>query len=363
VKIQSIETFSTRRIGIVRVRTDDGAEGIGQMAHINSDISATVLHRQIAPIALGADALKIDQLVDLCIEETYKFPGSYCRRALGGLDTALWDLRGKLEGKSVCELLGGKPHPIPAYASSMSRTITPEKEAERFLRLREENGYRAFKVKIGKRCGHDEDQWPGRTESLIQAVRKAVGDQTPLFADANSCYTPARAIEVGRMLQNYGVNLFEEPCPWWEVEWTAEVTRALQIAVGGGEQDFWMPTWRRIIKLGAVDVVQPDLGYVGGLTRALRVAQMAEEVNLPCMPHNPDLSLSKMFTLHMMAVIPNAGEFIEYSIEPGAVMPDLYQPPPVVRNGLLEMPAGPGWGVTVNPDWLAKAEHQVSQSQ
>jgi len=361
MKIQSIETFANRRIGIVRVRTDDGAEGIGQMAHINADISSLVLHRQIAPIALGADAAEIDQLVDLCIEETYKFPGSYCRRALGGLDTALWDLHGKLEGKSVCELLGAKPRPIPAYASSMSRTITPEEEAERFVRFMGENGYQAFKIKIGKRCGHDEDQWPGRTESLAQTVRKAIGDEIPLYADANSCYTPAKAIEVGHMLQDCGVNLFEEPCPWWEVEWTAEVTRALEIPVGGGEQDFWMPTWRRIIELRAVDVVQPDLGYVGGLTRALRVARMAQEANLPCMPHNPDLSLSKIFTLHMLAAIPNTGGFIEFSIEPGAQMPDLFHPPLVVRKGLLEMPTGPGWGVTVNPDWLAKAERRVSE--
>jgi len=361
MKIKSIETFTNKHLAVVRVKTDDGAEGYGQTAPGNADITALVLHRQIAPIALGADASDIDRLVDRCIEGTYKFPGSYCCRALSGLDTALWDLRGKIEAKSVCDILGGRPDPIPAYGSSTSRTVTPKQEAERLARAMESSGFTAFKIKIAKRCGHDEDQWPGRTQSIVPAVRKAIGDQTALFVDANSCYTPAKAIQVGQMLESYGVALFEEPCPWWEVGWTAEVTRALDMPVGGGEQDFWMPTWRQIVELRAVDVVQPDVCYVGGLTRALRLARMAERASLPCMPHNPDLTMRKVFTLHYLAAIPNAGDFIEFSIEPEAEIKDLFDPPMVVKDGLLAVPEGPGWGVTVNPAWLAAADRRVSE--
>src|SRR4051812_48775387 len=98
MKICSIETFSTKQISIVRVRTEDGQEGYGQIAPYNADISALVLHRQIAPHALGADASQIDTIVNRCIEAEHKFPGSYVCRAVGGLDTALWDLRGKIAG-------------------------------------------------------------------------------------------------------------------------------------------------------------------------------------------------------------------------------------------------------------------------
>jgi len=213
MKIRSLETFSNEFVGFVRVRTDDGAEGWGQVSTYNADITAQVFHRQIAPWALGADALDIDALVDLIPEKEHKFPGSYLRRALAGLDTALWDLRGRLEGKSVCELLGGTPGPIRVYASSMKRDITPEGEGARLSRLRDEFGYDAFKFRVGAECGHDIDEWPGRTEAIVPAVRKALGDDVTLLVDANSGYSPARAIEIGGMLQDHGVRHFEEPCP------------------------------------------------------------------------------------------------------------------------------------------------------
>ena len=82
------------------------------------------------------------------------------------------------------------------------------------------HGFDAFKFRIGRECGHDEDEWPGRTEAIVPAVRAALGDDAALLVDANSCYTPSRAIEVGRMLEQHGVVHFEEPCPYWELEWT-----------------------------------------------------------------------------------------------------------------------------------------------
>ena len=102
MKITSIETYSTRYVCMVRVRSDSGEEGWGQTAPYHADITARVVHRQVAPHALGADALDTDSLMDRIPAAEHKFPGSYLRRAMGGLDTALWDLRGKLEGKSVC---------------------------------------------------------------------------------------------------------------------------------------------------------------------------------------------------------------------------------------------------------------------
>ena len=365
MKIQSIETFSTEFVGLVRVRSDEGGEGWGQVSTYNADISALVLHRQVAPHALGHDALDIDGLVDLIPEREHKFPGSYLRRALAGLDTALWDLRGKLEGKSVCELLGGTPRPFPVYASSMRRDIAPEDEAARLARLRDDDGYRAFKFRVGRECGHDEDEWPGRSEAVVAAVRKALGGDAALLVDANSCYTPERAIEVGRMLEDQGVCHFEEPCPYWEIDWTKQVTDALDLDVSGGEQDCDLVTWRRIVDVRAVDIVQPDICYIGGLAPALRVAKLAEDAGLPCVPHSANLSLVTVFSLHMMGAIPNAGAYVEFSIEP---TPDYYPwqagifaPELKARDGKVQIPEGLGWGVEIDPDWLAAAQHQISE--
>jgi L-alanine-DL-glutamate epimerase-like enolase superfamily enzyme len=361
MKIERIETYTRGPIGIVKVLTDDGAAGVGQLSPFNADISATVLHRQVAPHALGWEAGDIDGLVDFLFEANYKFPGSYVCRAVTGLDTALWDLRGKREGKSVCELLGGTPRPLPVYASSMRRDITPEAEAERLAHARHSRGFHAFKVRIGKVCGHDQDEWPGRTEALIATLRKVLGDEVVILADANSCYTAPKAIEIGKMLQDYHTGHFEEPCPYWEIEWTAEVARALDMPVAGGEQDFDLCQWRRIINMHAVDIVQPDVCYLGGLTRALRVAKMAEQAGLPCVPHSANDSMVLTFTLHMMGAIPNAGAHIEYSIEPSICPEGLYTPFPEVRDGKVSIPSGPGWGVEINPDWLKAAQYQVSK--
>lgn len=362
MKIQSIETFTRDHLSFVRMRTDDGLEGWGQMSTFNADISAMVMHRQVAPLALGCDPKDSEPLIDQIIEATYKYPGTYVCRALTGLDTALWDLRGKLAGKSVCECIGGKPRPIRVYGSSMRRDIKPDDEADRLVRLVEANEYDAFKIRIGKTCGHDEDEWPGRTEALIPTVRKAVGDDVSMLVDGNSCYTPQKAIEVGRtILEPNGVCHFEEPCPYWEIEWTAEVTSELDVPVAGGEQDFSLTQWRRIIDMHAVDIVQPDICYIGGLTRALRVAKMAKEAGLPCVPHSANLSMVTVFTLHMMGAIENAGPYIEFSIEPTPWVEALYSPELEVRDGKVNIPNGPGWGVEINPEWLANAEYQISE--
>src|SRR5215510_5556194 len=129
MKITRLETFTNRFVVFVRVTTEDGSQGWGQVSPYNADITCQIFHRQVARWALGEDALDIEALVTTIPEREHKFPGSYLLRALTGLDTALWDLRGKREGRSVCELLGGVPRPFPVYGSSMRRDIRPADEA------------------------------------------------------------------------------------------------------------------------------------------------------------------------------------------------------------------------------------------
>ena len=361
MRIQSIETFSTKEICIVRIRTDSGEEGYGQVAPYHANITAKVLHQQIAPHVLGLHPLDIDGIVDLCIEAEHKFPGSYICRAVGGIDTALWDLKGKLEGKSVCELLGGKHEHIRAYGSSMKRDISSQDEADRLRKLMKNKGFTAFKIRIANNFGKNVDVWPGRTEEIVPTVRRAIGDDTALMVDANSGYTPEKAIQVGKMLENYHVAHFEEPCPYPEIEWTAEVAKALTVPVAGGEQDHCLAQWKRMIDMKAVDIVQPDICYLGGVSRTLRVAKMAAEAGIPCTPHAANLSMVTVFTLHLLGAIENAGPYLEFSIEENPWVKDLYFPALEVRDGMVEIPKGNGWGVEINQDWLRKADYHITQ--
>jgi L-alanine-DL-glutamate epimerase-like enolase superfamily enzyme len=364
-RINKLETYANEFVCFVKVTTDTGAVGWGQTSTYNADITATIFHRQVAPWALGADALDIAALVDLVERREHKFPGSYRCRALAGLDTALWDLRGRLEGKPVVELLGGKPRRLRAYASSMKRDITPQAEAQRFQRLRDDQGFDAFKWRIAAECGRDVDEWPGRTEQIIPTVARALGDGIAKLVDANSGYSPRRAIEVGRLLEAEGISHYEEPCPYWKLEETKLVADALAIDVTGGEQDWDLATWARMIDMHAIDVVQPDVMYMGGLTRTLAVAQLAATAGMPCTPHSANLSLVTICTMHLLGAIPNAGKYLEFSIEGPDYYPWQQQlflgKPFEIRDGAAAIPAGPGWGVEINPGWLAQARYQCSE--
>lgn len=364
MKIVKLETFSTEFVGFVRATTDSGAQGWGQVSTYNADITCEVFHRQIARHALGRDALDFADTLQLIGEREHKYHGSYLRRAMTGLDTALWDLRGKLEGKPVVALLGGAPGKLRAYASSMKRDITPEAEAERFLRLRDEKGFTAFKWRVGAECGRDQDEWPGRTEAVIPVVAKALGDGIDKLVDGNSCYSPARAIAVGRLLEDNGIGHFEEPCPYWHPEQTAEVRAALSIDVAGGEQDCEYSSWQLMFDRKAVDIAQPDVMYLGGIHRTLEVCRMAERAGLPVTPHAANLSLVTMCTMHLLKALPNAGKYLEFSIEgpdyypwqDGLFLDDPYR----IDDGHVTVPDAPGWGVTINPAWLDQATYKVS---
>jgi L-alanine-DL-glutamate epimerase-like enolase superfamily enzyme len=365
MKLKSIETFTNEAVGFVRVTMEDGAQGWGQVSTYNSDITCQVLHRQVAPWTLGQDTTDLDDLLDIVAEREHKFPGSYLRRAMAGLDTAIWDMRGKQQGKPVAELLGGSAGPIRAYASSMKRDITPAEEANRFKHLRDTQGFDAFKMRAGAEVGRNQDEWAGRTEEIIPTMRRELGDDVDLLIDANSCFTPERAIEVGHILQDNGFCHYEEPCPYWELEQTKQVTDRLDIDVTGGEQDCDLPTWKRMIDMRAVDIVQPDILYIGGISRTLRVVEMAMKANLPVTPHCANWSLVTLFTMHLLRAIPNAGKYLEFSIEGTDYYPwqqDLYVNFPYdIENGQARVTEAPGWGVEINPEWLAKARYQISE--
>ena len=365
-RITRIETFCTPLVGFVRVTAEDGTAGWGQVSTYNSDLTCEILHRQVAPWALGRgmDALE-DVIAQIPLRE-HKYPGTYLRRAMAGLDTAVWDWRGKAAGQPVATLLGGSPGPIRAYASSMRRDITPEDEAARLRALRDAHGFDAFKVRVGAECGEDRDEWPGRTEAIIPAIRAAMGPDAALLVDGNSAFSPARAIEVGRMLEGEGYEHFEEPCPYWELEQTAEVTRALTMDVAGGEQDWDLQVWKRMIVMRAVDIIQPDILYLGGMVRSMDVARMGHAAGLPCTPHAANLSLVTLFTMHLLRAVPNPGRYLEFSIEGDDYYPwqrDLFVTDPyTITDGQAVVTDAPGWGVEINPEWLAKSAWKCSEA-
>jgi L-alanine-DL-glutamate epimerase-like enolase superfamily enzyme len=361
VKITRIESWLTDHQALVHVYTDDGLVGIGQTSPHQPDITVDVLHKMVAPFFLGQNPWDIERLGARCLAKQYKFTGTFLYRALCGVDTAIWDLLGKATGQPVYRLLGGLERPqVPMYASSMRRDISPEDEAERLTREVNDHGFKCVKIRIGDRMGSDQDASPGRTRQIVPLMREALGGEVDINADANGGYSTSKAIQVGRLLEEHGYHHFEEPCPYPRLESSAEVAAALDIPVAGGEQDNSLEHFQRMITMRAVDIVQPDVGYIGGISRARRVAQMAEVAGIPCTPHCANRSM-QMFTLHLAAAMPACYQYQEWSIEHSVTWAtEIFEPELEVKDGVVQVPDDPGWGFQVQAAYYASAQQRSS---
>ena len=363
MKITAIETFlRDPSAAIVRVRTDDGAEGWGQTSPYHADITVRVLHELVAPAFLAEDPWNCEALIDGVVRANHKTTGTFLFRALCGVDTAIWDLLGKVAGVPVYQLIGGAVRTsIPVYGSSLRRDLAPDAEAERLQALVESHGFRAFKVKVAEMMGRDTDAWPGRSVELVRTVRSVLGPDVVLHADANGGYSAGEAIRIGRLLEELEYGHFEEPCPFTQLESTAEVARVLDIPVAGGEQDYVLEQFHRMVTTRSVDIVQPDIGYVGGISRARKVVAMAEAAGLVATPHCANQSLLQVFTMHLAASQPAISAFQEWNIEPFGWVNGVYAPMPVVVDGAVQLDDRPGWGVEILPEFLAAAERYESR--
>ena len=196
-------------------------------------------------------------------------------------------------------------------------------------------------------------------------INKNLDPSSEKLVDANSCFSSERAIQLGYILEDNGVSHYEEPCPYWEPEQTLKVTNALKIDVTGGEQDCDLRIWKDIIDRKIVNIIQPDVMYMGGITRTLKVAKMAEEQNMKCTPHAANLSLVTICTMHLLKAIPNAGKYLEFSIEGEDYYPwqeNLFLNDPFkIKDGKIIVSEAPGWGVEINPKWLEESNYKVSK--
>ncbi|MFW6262050.1 MAG: mandelate racemase/muconate lactonizing enzyme family protein [Spirochaetota bacterium] len=314
--------------------------------------------RRVVPFFVGRDAREIESLVDVVYRwrTNYKYDSMPFWCGVAHVELAVLDLLGRSSGKSVGDLFGGRRRDrISVYLSSLRRDTTPEEEVATVAQRLEATGARACKVKIGGRMSENADAAPGRTEGLVRLIRERLAPGTKVFADANSSYTPERAIEIGRMLEDYRVDLFEEPVPWLDFVGTKRVADALEIPVAACEQDYdlWKIGW--FAREHGVDVIQPDVFYVGGLIRAMRAAALAAEHGIPVMPHSPHTDATAAPMLHLVSLIPNADEFHEFRIDHPTPAGG-YGPGLAVTDGEVEVPSGPGLGIDVDIAWLGTRE-------
>ncbi len=342
---------------LCRVVTPDGAEGISVGNNMQMVSLYPIFVNRIQPFFIGKDARNWEQL----LEEVYVFESNYKLQnlafwvPLATLEFAVLDLLGKISGKSIGELIGTVHHPnINVYQANNFRGRSADESIEGIRKQVEETQARALKFKVGGRMSSNADYPPGRTEQLIPLVRKTFGEEMVIYADSNGSYDTAEAIRIGRLMEEYRFDFYEEPVPFDWYEETRQVADALEIPIAGGEQEPSMHNFRWLIGNDALDVVQPDIFYFGGMIRSMKVARMAEAKGKTCTPHISGSGLGYLYMMHFVSVVPNAGPYHEFKGFNREIPMDCPTSPLTSDGGKVKVPTGPGLGLEIDPGYILK---------
>ncbi len=349
VRIATIQLLRDRRNHYVRTRSADGAEGIA-LTNGRAGYLYPMLQQLVIPYFVGKDARQLEALLDgvYVYNSNYKLSGVAFWCCVAWVEFSILDLLGKIARKPIGDLFGGIiRREVPIYVASGNRDTTPEQEVAILVKGIEKTGAKAVKFKVGGRMSNNADSMPGRTEGMIRLVRKTLGDRVTIYADANGSYDAPKAIEIGKMLQDNGINMFEEPCPFDYLEETKQVADALDIPVAGGEQETSLHRFRWMIHNDAVQVVQPDLHYNGGFIRATRVGCMAAQAGMKIVPHMSGEGTGCIDVLQFASFTPNMGPFQEYKGNIEQTGP-WYDPPLRLKDGAINVPTGPGLGIVAD---------------
>lgn len=214
--------------------------------------------------------------------------------------------------------------------------------------------FKALKFKVSGRL-HLPEEPTGRSEKLIPLVRKALGDDMMIYADANSGYDVKEAIRIGKIMEEYNYGYFEEPVRFDWYEGTRQVAEALNIPIAGGEQEPSMFNFKWLIKNNALQVFQPDLFYFGGMIQTVKVARMAEFAGKKCTPHMSGVGLGYLYMMHFVSILPNAADFHEFKgFNENLPMECPTSDLKINEHGSIKVPTGPGLGVIIDPDFINK---------
>jgi D-galactarolactone cycloisomerase len=349
--------YKTKGALVVEIQTDEGIVGWGDCygpAAVNRSIVETLLK----PSVIGRDPFDVEVLW----EELYNKVKDYgltgmTISAISGIDIALWDIIGKSVGKPIHKLIGGAfRSEIEAYATGLyfKDMARLNEEAVEEAKRYKDQGFKAVKMKIGLgSIKKDLDR--------VGAVRDAIGPEVLLMVDANHCFNVPQAINIGRELEKLDVHWFEEPISPEDIEGYVEVTRRLDMAVAGGENEFTKFSFKAILEARAMDIVQPDVCAAGGITECKKIAALAQAYGIQCVPHAWGTAIGLAATMHFLASLPftppclfPSPPMLEYEQTFNPFRDELSSAKLTHEGGRVRVPTGPGLGIDINRDVLQR---------
>ncbi|MFC7292699.1 mandelate racemase/muconate lactonizing enzyme family protein [Hirschia litorea] len=363
----SQQYYTKRTAHLVEVSTDEGITGWGECFGGGNIALAnkTIVEQVIQPMIVGMNPLDRDVIW----HKAYNLMRDHGQKgmpiqSLSGVDIALWDIAGKALNLPVYQLLGGAFRTeIPVYGYGMMLQRVPDLK-ERFARDSAQiadGGFKAMKMKIG--LGVKEDI------ELIQIVRESIGSDIGLMVDANHAYTTREAIPIGRACEQLGVNWFEEPVAPEDHAGYRELCEALDVNIAGGEAEFTSFGFRDLIKNRCVDILQPEVCALGGITEYQKVLAMARAHFVPVVNHVWGSAVAVGTNIHLLAALPDfpgaahpVQPMLEYDTTPNRFREELLKEPLKVKErvkqsgGTISIPTGPGLGVDPDPAFIKHFE-------
>ena len=322
----------------VHIHTDEGVEGLG-VGQASPGVRQ-VVETTLRDVLIGQDPFNIEKLWNDMFWRVRGFGRkgvAFC--AISAVDIGLWDLKAKALGLPLYRLLGPYAESVPVYGSGGWTNMSRDELVAEMAGYVEQ-GIGRVKMKVGKDFGRSEREDLQR----LAAVRRALGDDVAIYVDANNGYYAKQAIYMAREFEQLQVGWFEEPVLADDVQGLAEVRQAINIPVATGEHEYTKYGFKELIARGGADIVQPDVGRVGGVTEWMKVAHVAHAFNLPVAPHAVQL-----VHLHLACATPNLKvvEYLGTSLECDDIW---YAETPAPVDGMWSpFPDRPGLGLELDP--------------
>ena len=335
-------TYTHSGINVITVETDEGVTGMGIGASIQDapEVGVAILNH-IKQVVIGKDPLDIERHWHEMWRPKLVGRRGITTRVIGGLDIALWDLKGKIAGMPLYKLLGGFTNNVPAYiAGGYYEEGKGLKELAQEMEDNLEVGAKAMKMKVGAVSINEDVE-------RVRVVRDAIGPDIKLMVDANNAYRHYEAIEFARKVENYDVFWFEEPVEPDDYIGQREITRATSVPIAAGENEYTRYGFRDMINHRAVDILQPDALVMGGITDFMKVVALAQANDLDIAPHG-----AQEVHIHLVCAISN-GLILEYYRESTDPMHGkIYKETVQIKDGNVYAPDRPGLGLELNREAL-----------
>ena len=362
MKITGYQTFVVatpwRNLTYLILETDSGLTGVGEARVLGKTHTVLEYLKDARRHFVGHDVFDIEALYRRFTLLDFGSPGEVVMTALALVEMACWDIIGKQANLPVYQLIGGKVHEkIPAYANGW---YTGERTPEAFAAAAQKvmaRGYRGLKFDpFGN--GDLELTRPEYHKSLalIEAVHSVTGNEAQMFIEMHGRFAPHQAVEIAREIEKYHPGWIEEPCRPEDVPALRYVMEHTSIPIATGERLYHSGQYRDLLANRLAHVIQPDLNQCGGLLETKKICSTAETYSIMAAPHNVGGIITTVATLHMMVGLRNAKILEHFNDFVDSQVKEVGSPYPEVTDGYFDLPTGPGWGVTINEDFLSNCE-------